>query len=580
MSLTSSQKRIILAYIQRKGDKHFTYSDISMILKNARTAETEDLLDFIVEYSLKQLGSRNYPPFAINLIEFLYVLLKDIKEKKAQLLTDELLDNIKTIIILYNKIEKKDDFSTSNIEKIKDLLSLDITQNEIELPETTRQKLEIDSLKREAEKLEEKIASLEKRIKDLLENNIRITAEKSGLKNKKEEATKRLRIASEKLEETVQELNAATEELKALRDSLGKKDTQIEILNRKIKELEKSLLEYTEKERIQTSKEELLGRAIDLIISLIIRGKTNERTIKQELNSNGINLDDKEYLECLKKVRTKIGITTGVFDGAKSYRILEPLYQTNQELDLTVTDKCLNLLVLSDFHLTYNSDIEEIANTINTYAVYNNISLVAILGDFFGFKYDNIEPFTRYKNSIELVEKCLDSFPRKSGVTYALLGGNHDKDTHKYGYDAIKLFTDNRDDFINLGYDSAILRINGIVSYKTSLLLHHLQKKITDPVGLTSFNTKYYQTYLESYYKSNGMSLKDYYTCLIGGAHMSGVYNNFTLVPSYLRDRNYNGAIHLKAYLNGRNEIDNLVFVNLVNNGHLQQVSETQYRKN
>ena len=61
---------------------------------------------------------------------------------------------------------------------------------------------------------------------------------------------------------------------------------------------------------------------------------------------------------------------------------------------------------------------------------------------------------------------------------------------------------------------------------------------------------------------------------------MSGVYNNFTLVPSYLRDRNYNGAIHLKAYLNGRNEIDNLVFVNLVNNGHLQQVSETQYRKN
>ena len=147
----------------------------------------------------------------------------------------------------------------------------------------------------------------------------------------------------------------------------------------------------------------------------------------------------------------------------------------------------------------------------------------------------------------------------------------HDIDINKLNeeledIDKIEKNTDNREDFINLGYDSAIMTINGHISYKTSLLLHHLQKKITDPVHKESFNPKDYHTYLANYHSFDAINPKDYYTSLIGGSHMNGIYNTFILAPSFLNDRKYNGAMHLKIFLNANKEIENIIVINLINN--------------
>ena len=60
---------------------------------------------------------------------------------------------------------------------------------------------------------------------------------------------------------------------------------------------------------------------------------------------------------------------------------------------------------------------------------------------------------------------------------------------------------------------------------------------------------------------------------------MNGVYNNFALVPSFMNDRKFNGAFHIRAFLNEKMEIKNMVIINLINCETLVPVSEVYYKK-
>ena len=199
-----------------------------------------------------------------------------------------------------------------------------------------------------------------------------------------------------------------------------------------------------------------------------MNGPVSEETIKEELTTKDLYLGDKEYSNILKRVRSRINILTTGFNGSKKYQLIPPNYNKNQTLDLKADSECIDILLISDLHLTSAMNIERVFNKINNYASNNGISLILNLGDFFGFRNDNSDAYTRYSNGCRLVDKCINMIPTAEGIYHAILGGNHDKDSIKWGYDAIKELVDNREDFINLGYDDA-----DIVAICTNIPLAH-----------------------------------------------------------------------------------------------------------
>ena len=127
------------------------------------------------------------------------------------------------------------------------------------------------------------------------------------------------------------------------------------------------------------------------------------------------------------------------------------------------------------------------------------INLIINLGDFFGFRTENISDYDKYIEGRELVTYLANYFPKREGIYHAILGGNHDEDSLKYGYDSIDLLSKEREDIINLGYTHALVTFNGVKSPLSSLLLHHIDRRIKDPVSYKEYDETDYKGYLDNY---------------------------------------------------------------------------------
>ena len=582
MSVKIVEKQKILLFLN-KNTKADIYNELLLFLdkRKSKNTKNKELVEIIVEIAQNRIDKKIYSStYHKKYLTALHEVLLNI-DNINEVITEATVKNIKILLAFSNKLISETDANTIEIIKdIKELLSISTDYDEDKyLIKIHKKEEEIKSLERDILRQTQLKEKYSQQVEELNAELDTIKKELISMQHKLHSSKVSIKEYEMFLAEKEEELNNINKRLADYEIDSITKSFQIKDLTRNNKNLSEAILNFELEEYDRNNKEELLSQAINLIICLLMQGPVKEESIIESLKARDLELSKEEYKECLKRVREKISIFTTSFNGNKNYQILEPCYYRNQKFNLEVDSDCIDILLVSDLHLTNNINIEGTLNKIYEYADNNGISLILDLGDFFGFRDDNNDSYSRYNNGYHLVEKCINMIPKVDGIYHAILGGNHDKDSFKYGYDAIKLFTDNREDFINLGYDSAIMTINGHISYKTSLLLHHLQKKITDPVHKESFNPKDYHTYLANYHSFDAINPKDYYTSLIGGSHMNGIYNTFILAPSFLNDRKYNGAMHLKIFLNANKEIENIIVINLINNYNLIPVSEMSYKR-
>jgi hypothetical protein len=250
----------------------------------------------------------------------------------------------------------------------------------------------------------------------------------------------------------------------------------------------------------------------------------------------------------------------------------------NRTFNINNSNLTFDVLLTSDYHLTLNHlvDSYDVIERYEDYCEENGINLIINLGDIFGFKYEDVNRYDKYLQGKDLVKKVIETFPSRNGIYHAILGGNHDQDSLSYGYDAISMLTKDREDMIDLGYTHALVTFDRVRSPLSNILLHHIDRRITDPVSYSEYNDFEYKRYLDTYCRLSG---RDAYVHLLGGAHVSGIYNNFILVPSATCDRRCNGATRLRIYFDIDNNISNIVVVPLVVKDRVEEVTEMVYTK-
>ena len=597
--------------------------------KPSRVEKNKALLSFITEFTYSKLIKKELS--STELSKFIAMIDHILNENDVNITDDyDLLETLSNILILCHDIEYTNDNVTPLvIEDIRILLKEMGKSDELTTKYDNILKLINSHFK---DPKEENIAIIKKELEELLianqtteKDHIQIVGElnktlqnleiavadlaceQENLKKEKDELTSKIKEYKEKTKKLKEEIESLKmgqrndqdiikklekliedicQELLIGEINLYNKNKELNSLIEENKKLTNILVDYEVRVYEGSQKEKIKNQAIDFMILAIMHGPIKEEALKQKVIAEGLYIDEKEYYECLRKVRERINIITCNFDGQKDYYV-ENLKKSNSIHTLNLNtngSKCINFLAVSCIHLDDKSDSAIIKpfDMLNEYATANGIPLILDAGDFFDFRKYYPDFYDKYLNGYTLVKNCIHLIPKADGVYHVLMGGNHDKYSYVYGIDAIKLFTDNREDFIFLGHDSARISINGKISKKTSFLLHHCQQRIDGPVYDTSFEPRKYTLYLTKQLKEYDIERKQHYMTIVGGSHMAGIYpsSGFITLPSLQYDRKCNGAMHFKMLLNDKSEIKDVIITSLLNNNDkLIPSSEYVYKK-
>lgn len=500
----------------------------------------------------------------------------------------------------------------------------------------------IDSLVGEIEKLhgkedEEKvnayvasITALETKISSLEANLGKASAEICNLQKRLAEEEKKgrksiatnteLRELIQAKEKEIKEQLVLISELRAQIEEYGRKadvtKEEYELVMQQYKDLEKSngeLIELynqllddygnlehtveTQKEqldefvRVQEVREEeirkenlvrLREKSIDdFVIRLLIGNKLSVEDITELLCKQGYDVNSVDVNNSLKRIRSEINlITPNVATYPRQFSICSPSIVTNGSFNLGVSSKVMNVMVISDLHLNeVNDDVVRTMDLIYDYCKKMSIDLIMNLGDILSINENFTPSKSLFSENNRLIESILTRFPYDSGITHAVLGGNHDKGSLNLGIDLLSKLENGRDDFLSLGYDHCNVNIVGS-SQNDFFGIHHPSRRLLDSIDDYNLGARKLINHLDWHYPSEDERKKAYID-LFGHFHVSrlDMLNQYCSVPSLFKDRESNGAWHMKIYFDEKNNIKHMVFIPLVVNHKITKVSEIGYQR-
>jgi hypothetical protein len=172
--------------------------------------------------------------------------------------------------------------------------------------------------------------------------------------------------------------------------------------------------------------------------------------------------------------------------------------------------------------------------------------------------------------------------PRAEGIYHAVLGGNHDRNTVRYGFDPIGMLCDAREDFINLGYTHSTVSLNGFCNLFGKFDIHHPETfdfsiyLKDDTIDFDLLNG-----YLDGIYAKQGRSRDDSYIDIFGHTHKSqfNYPGQYCYIPSYFEGKGKRGACHLRIYFDEETDIKYMVFMPMAYNDKLVKGTEIIYEK-
>lgn len=502
-------------------------------------------------------------------------LINNIYEK---LLEEENREKDKNIVKLINEITDyiKENYNDTKEEDISIELNKQIIEKENEIKKLLR---ELENLKESFNNLLEKNNRFDK-IKQNLHNNINNLEEKL---DKIEQENKKLKQINNNLEiETNNnKINNETmyKQIETLKNDNKKLNLLIATLKDEIEILKKEITEYNKK---QTKEKEIKTREQtldELLINRLLNKKDTLNQLFSLLQNKGYNYTIDETKESLIRIRKIINIENPYIKSIPvEYHATSPLVSTNTNFQIYTKEDTYDLIITSDWHLSQDNlkkaTIDKINNLYN-YCVSNHINLILNLGDFLDVNQKEIKP--RYKENIITLETILKVFPQEKSISHAILGGNHDRRLLDIGVDPLSFLSNNREDFVNIGYDDANLKI-----YNHIIGLHHPNVSGLHLDDIVE-NQNYIIKYLKDYYKKIGLSIRDSYIDLFGHFHLSRFDNQkgFCFVPPFIKSNNHNnsGMWHVKIYLTDEKKINYIIIKSLTNNDKLITTNEYVYKK-
>ncbi len=591
--LTQLEKNKLVSYIKKTPDRNIYVDEVRNILseKNRNNKNISlVLLSFFSEYTIKKMNEGDVTVNTISrlltaIITFIYWTRNDNLD-----IDNNTLYSIRSINRVYKEyISRNSKESSDDVEAMLELIEKEVGKEEITDIAIRELLFKIEELNSEIESNRSIILDLENAIRD---KDKVINGSNRKYKRLEEELNgKRKEI--ERLNALVQEylcdITRLTNENKGLNSFITTLNSEISGVQNKNKDLLNEIKELTKsvsdlKKRISDLEREIevIRNNIDLeedIIEDIIRLLFTGDMTKDELITS---LKDKvtydSFNRLINKARNRVNIGNTSISINPRYSIIAPAVASNRVFDINNSNLTVDLVLTSDYHLTLNNADRnyDLIESLYDYCEDNNINLIINLGDFFGFKYEDLGKYELYRQGKELVNGIIETFPSREGIYHGVLGGNHDEDSLKYGYDSIGMLTKDREDIINLGYTHALVTFDGIRNPLSNILLHHIDRRIKDPIEYDTYNEADYRRYLDIY---NRFSNRDAYIHLLGGAHISGLFSNFLLVPSLSCDRRFNGAMRLRIYFNLDSTISNIVIVPLVLGDRVKEVMDISYSK-
>lgn len=516
------------------------------------------------------------------------------------ILKDDIYNKIKNFKSIYIKVNK-----SSDELDLKCLNDIDILLNSKSIKTYTGHDKEIIKPVPVLEDSKEKIELLNnnknlknklKNAKDLLKESIK---EKEQLEERLklyptlEEVAKTYKevesigLKNKQLQEDILNLKKQQEVLKnenlnltKSNNELNKKQIQIEqyLQDNNIIKQNRSVSDYYTSIENRLKKQKMLDNKI--LNLLMIKDYTINELIK-ELNTTCKNINKDMIYESFLRLKNNYNI---VEDSLKNYETSYILGFNDNCFKIENDDDYYDLIAISDLHISDSKSLINL-NYIYEYAIKNNIKTILNLGDFFDpvipdqtFMIEEDEKIEKLNIYTNLLEDTLKKLVYDDSITNLILGGNHDKVYYDIGIDAIKSLTNKRKDYIYLGYDHSIIKVNN-----SNVGMHHFNKRIASTNFIDKFNIKEDElvNLLNNYYIDNNMNRKDITIDLLGHYHVSklSLNNSYISVPSLNRDHVQNGSWRIRLYFDSKRRINNIILIPLILDKKVYEASSITYTK-
>ncbi|MBQ8659771.1 MAG: metallophosphoesterase family protein [Bacilli bacterium] len=500
--------------------------------------EVIDQIRDLQDYCTKLIGNgaEEDDEFVLSTLGSINALLIDygmaVNEVGDKIRTGEpLLDDEETIVV---------DDSSEIEDKVKELEEK-VKSLEKELKSSTKQLTSKDA---KIEKLNSIIADLKKEIQEY----------KAIIKRNNND----LKLANKEIVLKEEKIQSLTDVEKNLED-LNKR---IILLQRRIDLKDKTIKDYKDIEQ----KQMYLKQVEEVIVKFLSIKSLSLDELCVELKNEGFSVTREEVHDLLIKIKNRINILSP-FDISipHKYRITSPVVKRNCEFNFDIGDDIdvLDVVVLSDLHL-YSLDKDQVSVMDNVYDYCSRlgINIILNLGDFSDYNHYNGSIEYGVKHVEDLIGRIVCDFPKDDKIVHAILGGNHDENLFQYGIDILNRVQMERNDFVNLGYEHASIKF----SDKSKIMLHHMDIKVPSTDGSSIYDSRCLVGKVASYYKSINKSRDDYYIDLLGHFHRSGldIINGIGVLPSLYKDRECNGAWHLRVYFDKDKGIKHIVVIPLV----------------
>ena len=338
-------------------------------------------------------------------------------------------------------------------------------------------------------------------------------------------------VSISELNTTIENLRSKTEELERLLNELREQNASLSIFQSKYEEVYNEVLKLrkTIEDDIKEQTELAAKRAVDsqmeaLIYQQLLFDGANIDSIIRNLKSKGFVSDRDRVYGLLQSIKSKINVTSGSFSVSPKYKIVAPTIGEDGEFRIDIPSGCkhYDIMLVSDFHIKdVDSKVLASFDILNNYCASNGIHLILNLGDFYHGTAGHLFEYESAISNYKVVEKSISMIPRAEGIYHAVLGGNHDRNMVKYGFDPIKMLCDGREDFINLGYTHSTIALNGFYNPLGKFDIHHPETYFPidlndDGIDLIDING-----YLNGIYQNQGRSRDDSYIDIFGHTHKS-----------------------------------------------------------
>lgn len=586
MALTALDKMNINKYLREHAMGDIYFGDMRNTLgKRKNSVSDVEFLDYFTEYVAEvfRKDEKISIKHVSKVVSCVSAILGWVQEE-GQNVSDETLDKIRSFKDFYDEYLER-----TGYEKDDDLYENYIVFAVNDVNELYPSEVVSESLSKYITKvaeLEAVIKRMEKDINEAIRQNALLQAERDKKSERIDSLSKDVRTLEKdvrdkaktiielsesvtSLEGRITELSNALNDAQALNLELGSFKEKYEELVLEVARLQGVIDDDIKTKTAEAKRKAKHTNMEALMYQALLFDRINVDGLVRHLKEKHISTDRSEVVEVLNGMKKIVTLDSSRFSTQPSYKIVQPTLREDGVFDIDVPMECkhYDVMLVSDMHIReMEGRVLRGYDAMLDYCSKNNINLVLNLGDFYNGTGSHTLEYEHAVQNYKVVEEAIERIPKQDGLYHAVLGGNHDKNVARYGFDPIKMMADAREDFIDLGYTHSTVRLNSPTNYLGCFDIHH-PDDFQFPVDLEDdgIDLDYMNGYLDGIYTKQGRSREDSYIDILGHTHRSqfNYPGGYCYIPEYIDGATRRGACHLRIYFDEDTDIKYMVFMPL-----------------